>query len=297
MDILRCLETFCTIVESGSFTVAAEKRYLTQPSVSTHIRDLEKHYGVKLLNRRRDGITATDTGKLLYKYAKSLLRLSKEAQDAIDDVNRLVRGETTIGASTVPGTYLIPELLSRFKKEFPGIRLSMKVSDTSMIIDEVFEQNVDFGIVGEKRNKPGLIFTRLADDNIILVVHPGIKKGKISVKDLGTLPLIFREHTSGTRMAVMENLKKRGITEKDLNIIMELGSTEALKQGVLAGLGAGFVSERSIKHEESQGLVKRLPIHGLTIHRNFWIVKRATTGLSRAAQALYNFIRSSALRD
>jgi DNA-binding transcriptional LysR family regulator len=154
MDILRCLETFCAVVESGSFTAAAEKRYLTQPSVSTHIRDLEKHYGTKLLNRRRDRITATDTGKLLYRYAKNLLRMAKETEDAIDEINNLIRGEVTIGASSVPGTYLVPTILSAFKKKHPGIHLSMEVSDSSIVINQVFEQKVDFGIVGEKLTNP-----------------------------------------------------------------------------------------------------------------------------------------------
>ena len=291
MDIIRCLETFCAVVETESFSVAAERRYLTQPSVSTHIRDLEKHYGTKLLNRRRDGITATDTGKVLYKYARSMLRFVKETEDAIDDINKLIRGEATIGASTVPGTYLVPEILSTFKKKFPGIHLSMKVGDTSIIIKEVFEQNIDFGIVGEKRKKPGLTFTKLTNDEIILIAHPSMQKKHITLEELKTLPLIFREHTSGTRMAVYEKLQRKGTAESGLNIVMELGSTEAVKQGVIAGLGATFVSERSIKHERKQGLLKRLPIQGLTINRHFWIVKRSTGILSRAAHALYEFIK------
>jgi DNA-binding transcriptional LysR family regulator len=291
MDIIRCLETLCAVVESGSFTVAAEKRYLTQPSVSTHIRDLEKYYGTKLLNRRRDGITPTDTGKLLYRYAKSLLKLAKETQDAIDDVNKLVRGETTIGASTVPGTYLIPEILSKFKKEFPGIDLSLKVSDTSIIINETFEQSVDFGIVGERRKKPGLIFSKLTNDKIVLVTSPSPPQNRISIEELKAVPLIFREHTSGTRMAVLESLEKKGVTEKELNIVMELGSTEAVKQGAIAGLGATFVSERAIKNEEKHGLLKRIAIQGISINRHFWIVKRVAEIPSRAAQALYEFIR------
>jgi DNA-binding transcriptional LysR family regulator len=290
MDILRCLETFCTVVESGSFTVAAEKRYLTQPSVSTHIGDLEKYYGTKLLNRRRDGVTPTDTGKLLYRYAKNLLRLAKETEDAIDEINRLVRGEVTIGASSVPGTYIMPTVLSLFKKQFPGIHLSMKVSDTSIVINEVFEQTVDFGIVGEKRKKPRIVFTKIANDEIILAAHPAVSKSKITLDELKAMPIILREHTSGTRMAVQEKLQRKGITEKELNAVMELGSTEAVKQGVIAGLGAGFVSERSIKHEEEHGLLKRITIQHLTIDRHFWIVKRSVGKLSRAALALYEFI-------
>lgn len=292
MDMLRCLETFCSVIESGSFTVAAEKRYLTQPSVSTHIRDLENHYGTKLLNRRRDGITPTDTGKRLYEFAKHLLRLAKETEDAIDDINQLVRGEVTVGASSVPGTYLIPPLLYAFKKKFPGIRLSMQVSDTSIVTSQVFEQKVDFGIAGEKRNKPGLAFTKLTEDRIVLIAPPSTQKSTISLEDLRAMHIILREHTSGTRMAVQEKLKKKGIREKDLAVAMELGSTEAVKQGVIAGLGTGFVSEQSIKHEKKQGLVKKLSIQGLTIKRHFWIIRRTAGSLSRAAQALYDFIRA-----
>ncbi len=105
MDIVRCLNTFCAVVESGSFTIAADKSYLTQPSVSTHIRNLEQHYKTTLLNRKRDGVTLTDTGKLLYHYAKEILKLTHTTEDAINDVTDLLRGYIEIGASTVPGTY------------------------------------------------------------------------------------------------------------------------------------------------------------------------------------------------
>jgi DNA-binding transcriptional LysR family regulator len=291
MDMLRCLETFCAVVETGSFTAAAEKRYLTQPSVSTHIRDLEKHYSTKLLNRRRDRITPTDTGKHLYKHARNLLKMAKETEDAIDSINNLIRGEVTIGASSVPGTYLVPVMLSAFKKEYPGIHLAMEVSDTSIVIDQVFDQRVDFGIVGEKRKKPGLIYTSIAKDTIVLATHPSTGRGPINPDELKSMPLILREHTSGTRMAVQEKLREKGIAEKDLHIVMELGSTEAVKQGIMAGLGGGFVSELSIKNEEKHGMLKRLLFKNLTINRHFWMVKRTKGDLSRASQALYEYIR------
>ncbi len=291
MDMLRCLETFCSVVESGSFTAAAEKRYLTQPSVSTHIGDLEKHYGTTLLHRRRGGVTPTDTGKLLYRYAKELLRLAKQTEDAIDDVNQLVRGAVTIGASSVPGTYIIPSCLSLFKHKYPRIHLSMKVSDTSMVINQVYGSSVDFGIVGERAKKPGLTFTRLTNDRIILAAPQDYKKASMTLGELTSTPLIMREQSSGTRMAVMEQLKKKGIGEKDLHVIMELGSTEAVKQGIIASLGTGFVSERSIKHEMGHGLLKKVTIKGTSIDRYFWVIKRSAGDLSRAAQALYEFIK------
>jgi len=291
MDIVRCLRTFCAVVENGSFTIAAVRLYLTQPSVSTHIRELEKHYGSILLNRKRDKITPTDTGKLLYQHAKEILQLTRETEDILDEVNNLLRGDIEIGASTVPGTYILPELLMKFKRLYPGLKLSLRIRDTSIIIKEVFEQKVDFGIVGDKIKKAGLIFHKLIHDHIVLIVHPSVKKKRLKLDELKDLPLVFRENSSGTRMTVTEELRKKGILVKDLDIVMELGSTEAVKQGVLAGLGASFVSERTIRNEEKQGLLKKIPVKGLKIDRNFWIVKRSSSNFSRTGKALYNFIR------
>ncbi len=291
MDIVRCLRTFCAVVENGSFTIAAVRLYLTQPSVSTHIRELEKHYGSILLNRKRDKITPTDTGKLLYQHAKEILQLTRETEDILDEVNNLLRGDIEIGASTVPGTYILPELLMKFKRLYPGLKLSLRIRDTSMIIKEVFEQKIDFGIVGDKIKKAGLIFHKLIHDHIVLIVHPSVKKKRLKLDELKDLPLVFRENSSGTRMTVTEELRKKGILVKDLDIVMELGSTEAVKQGVLAGLGASFVSERTIRNEEKQGLLKKIPVKGLKIDRNFWIVKRSSSNFSRTGKALYNFIR------
>lgn len=291
MDIVRCLRTFCAVVENGSFTIAAVRLYLTQPSVSTHIRELEKHYGSILLNRKRDKITPTDTGKLLYQHAKEILQLTRETEDILDEVNNLLRGDIEIGASTVPGAYILPELLMKFKRLYPGLKLSLRIRDTSIIIKEVFEQKVDFGIVGDKIKKAGLIFHKLIHDHIVLIAHPSIKKKRLKLDELKDLPLVFRENSSGTRMTVTEELRKKGILAKDLDIVMELGSTEAVKQGVMAGLGASFVSERTIRNEEKQGLLKKIPVKGLKIDRNFWIVKRSSSNFSRTGKALYNFIR------
>lgn len=291
MDIVRCLKTFCAVVETGSFTIAADRLFLTQPSVSTHIQGLEKHYGTVLLNRKRDKITPTDTGKLLYSYAKEILQLTRKTEDVINDVNNLLRGDIEIGASTVPGTYILPEMLKKFKEKFPGINISLRIRDTSIIIKEVFEKLVDFGVVGDKIKKQGLVFHKLIEDHICLIAPRDIKKKKIGISELKKIPLVFRENSSGTRMTVLETLQKKGIQAKELNIIMELGSTEAIKQGVIAGLGASFVSERTIRNEKSQGLLRKIPVEGLNINRYFWLVRRSQGNIPRAGKALFNFLR------
>lgn len=291
MDIVRCLKTFCAVVESGSFTIAADKRYLTQPSVSTHIRDLESHYKTILLHRKRDRVTPTDTGKLLYEYAKEILKLTRKTEDVIDNVTNLLRGEIEIGASTVPGTYILPQILMKFKKEHPEIKLSLRIRDTSFIINDVFQQRFEFGIVGDKIRKPGLTFGKLMADRIVLISPYSFSNKIVTLDELKEIPFVFRESSSGTRMAVVEELAKKGIAVNDLNTVMELGSTEAIKHGVMAGLGSSFVSERTIKNEESHKLLRKIPVEGLKIERNFWIVKRSSGTISRAGRALYDFIR------
>ncbi len=145
----------------------------------------------------------------------------------------------------------------KFKKMHHGIKLSLMIRDTSLIVKDVFEQKVDFGIVGDKIKKPGLIFHKLTDDHIVFITPPSIKKKRLTLDELKRISLVFRENSSGTRMAVLGELSKKGISITELNIVMELGSTEAIKHGVMAGLGSSFVSERSIKNEEGQRLIKK----------------------------------------
>lgn len=296
MDLLKCLRTFCAVVESGSFTEAAEIVYVTQPSISTHINELETHYKTKLLNRKRDGIIPTETGKLLYKNAKELLKQVQITEDEIDKINNLLKGEIEIGASTVPGTYIIPTLISKFKKNYPHIKISLKIKDTNLIINDVFEQKIGFGIVGDRLRKAGLTFHKLAGDRIVLVAHPSIEKKKINLDELKKMELIFRESNSGTRAAVLDELKKHSITIKQLNIVMELGSTEAVKQGVMKNLGASFVSKRTIDTEKENGLLKIIPIEGIDIKRNFWLVKRSNSLISRAENELFKFLKKENLK-
>jgi DNA-binding transcriptional LysR family regulator len=290
MDLLKCLKTFCAVVESGSFTEAAEIVYVTQPSISTHINELEEHYKTKLLNRKRDGITPTATGKLLYKNAKEVFKQIQVTEDEIDKINNLLGGSIEIGASTVPGTYIIPALIAEFKKNYPHIKISLKIKDTNLIINDVFEQKISFGIVGDRTKKSGLKFHKLTGDRIVLIANPSVKKSKLNLDELKEMKFIFRESNSGTRAAVVNELKKHGISIKQLNIAMELGSTEAVKQGVMKNLGASFVSERTINTEKENGLLKIIPIERIDIKRNFWLVKRSNTRISRAENEFFKFL-------
>jgi len=298
MDIIKCFRSYCAVVECGSFSIAADKLLITQPSVSTHIHELEKYYNTVLLDRGREKVLPTDTGKLLYSYAKEVLHRIKKIENAMNDARNLLSGNVEIGASTVPGTYILPEVLKRFKEQYPKINISLKIRDTSIIIKEVFEKKVDFGVVGERTRKQGLVFCRLTDDTVCLIAPGSERREKITIEELKKMPLIFRESSSGTRMTVAETLKKKGIRVKDLNIVMELGSTEAVKQGVIEGLGISFVSERTIRNEEKQGLLRRIDVERLNIKRNFWLVKRANGNLTRVAKTLLNFLKKECcIRD
>ncbi|MCK4234422.1 hypothetical protein KAX75_08335, partial [candidate division WOR-3 bacterium] len=183
------------------------------------------------------------------------------------------------------------QILMKFKKEHPEIKLSLRIRDTSFIINDVFQQRFEFGIVGDKIRKPGLTFGKLMADRIVLISPYSFSNKIVTLDELKEIPFVFRESSSGTRMAVVEELAKKGIAVNDLNTVMELGSTEAIKHGVMAGLGSSFVSKRTIKNEESHKLLRKIPVEGLKIERNFWIVKRSSGTISRAGRALYDFIR------
>jgi DNA-binding transcriptional LysR family regulator len=291
---LNQLKAFCAVVEKRSFSRAGEVVFLSQPTVSLQISSLEQELGTQLLDRRAREITVTKTGETLYQYAKRILRLINEAEQAIEQLKGLMKGTLTLGASTIPGEYLLPSLLAEFKGLHPAIDIDLQISDTQGVITKVLAHEVEIGFVGTRDKSDKLVFKSLATDKLVLIASEDstwLHQDSLSVEQLRGIPFILRESGSGTRITVKQKLLEKGITEEELNVVMRLGSTAAVKRAVESSLGVSFVSEKAIKNEIRLGTIKTIPVKDLELDREFFIVYSGKKSHSPAAQALLQFLQ------
>lgn len=288
---LELLETFVTTVEKGTLSAAAEELHLTQPAVSKHLRALENYYGVRLLDRTGREVRLTAAGRLLYRSAKEILRRLARTKQEIAELAQLLQGELILGASTTPGQYLLPGLIGAFRKQHPQIQVSLRIGDTQEILKGVQEGELDLGVVGARGRSRGLRFLCLASDEIVLIVPPGHRLGglkEVAPADLEGEPFIWREAGSGTRRVVEERLAAAGIKLPG-NIVMTLGSTEAVVNAVEAGLGLSFVTCRAAEKSAKLGRLAALRLQGVDLKRELFLVGRKQEP-SPAVGAFWGFV-------
>ncbi len=287
------LRVFCAVVEKKSFSRASEAVFLSQPTVSLQIRALEQELGTRLLDRQGREVSVTGSGKLLYGYARKILQIADEAEQAIAQLKGLIVGEIIIGASTIPGEYILPGLLAEFKGKYPGIEINLAIGDTKEIIRKVIENEVEVGVVGQREGSEKLVFHGFSTEKLVLIapVHsPLLPHDQITVGELRKVPFILRESGSGTRGTVERRLREIGVKETDLNIVMRMGSTAAVKKAVESGAGVSIISERAIEKEIKLGLLKKVPVKGLELQREFFTVHRRGRSHSPAIEALLKFL-------
>jgi len=292
LDLHR-LNIFIKIFEMKSFSNAARHLYLTQPTVSQHISILENYLGVPLFDRLGKEVRPTRAGRILYGYAQRLLRMADDAEHAVAFFKGKKTGTIVTGASNIPGEYILPEILSLFKKKFPEISVTVHLNDTSGIVDRILNYEIDFGVIGARVTHQQLQCTRFLEDELCLVVsprHPWADRSSVEAGELAGVPFVIRESGSGTRLMVAQGLRRSGIQADQLQIIAELGSNSAVKQAVKAGLGAAFVSRRSVSDEIAAHLLCTLPVNGLEIKRCFFIARHKKRSLPPAVKEFYRFL-------
>jgi DNA-binding transcriptional LysR family regulator len=280
----RHLETFCRVAELKSFSKAAGDLFLTQPTVSGHILSLERSLSLRLFDRTGREVHLTKAGEIFLQYASKIISSRKDLLNALIDFSQGIRGELSLGASTIPGEYLIPKLMSNFKKDHPQFTLSLKIADTKEIVQWVLQGHVEFGMIGSKLDHPSLHYEKYEEDEIIVVAPFGhflTKKRRVDLSDLVEEPWIMREEGSGTQMVVEKALRKKGKSLKQFNGTIEMGSTSSLKEGVKAGLGLAFISKRAVEEELKKGVLSQVSIEGIDlIVRPFYIVSHRERTLS-----------------
>jgi DNA-binding transcriptional LysR family regulator len=294
MDIRR-LEVFCKVLELGSFTKAAEALPLSQPTVSEHVKSLEEMLGEKLIDRLGREALPTPAGRILYQYARSILQLRDEAIQALQEHRGNLAGSVALGASTIPGAYILPKLIGEFKKQYPGIQISLKISGSSEIAESIIEGGLELGLIGAKWSDRRIELEEIFSDELVLVLHPKhdwAGRGSVQLDELYEQPFILREKGSGTRIVMTQILKNHGFDFSRLRAVAEMGSTEAVRQGIKAQIGLSILSRQAVEEDIERGDLWAVQIAGVRLTRPFYLIHRKNRQLSPICIALLDYIRA-----
>jgi DNA-binding transcriptional LysR family regulator len=291
---IRQFQVFLSVWENRSFSRAAQEVHLTQPTVSGHIRVLEEILGVRLFDRGGKEVTPTKAGEVLYPFARQILRLNLQAERGIAMFLGQEKGSLDLGGSNIPGQYILPGVIGRFKADRPNIKVILRISDTAAIVAAVANGELELGMVGAVIQKKGLSFEPCFHDDMVLIVPPGHRLAdckKASIDDLVSEPFVLREKGSGTRLASERALRAAGNLQlSDLQIVAEMGSTEAIRQAVKAGLGCSIVSRRAVKDDLEHGLLHAPVLEGVQLSRQFYLIWHNQRTLSPLALAFRSFL-------
>ena len=290
---ISILKTFVTVVEEKSLSRAADILYLTQPAVSKHIKMLERFFNVSFFHRQGQKVSLTEEGEVFYNQAKEIIKKWDHALQAMGELSGKVGGVLKIGASTIPGEYILPYLLGSYKKEYPEVEIKLEIGDTSKIVRMLLAEDIHIGVVGARVERKRLKAKKFMEDELVLIMprdHPLAKKEKIYSSDLLQDNLIWREKGSGTRKVVEEKMVKEGMALDTLEPGLELGSTQSIITAVEAGLGISLVSLWAVKKEQALKKLVVKNIEDVSLKRDLFFLYPREQYLPRSALVLLDFI-------
>jgi len=289
------LESFISVVKHNSFSYAAKELYITQPTVSNNIQNLEKELNTTLLNRTSKTISLTDAGEIFYKYAVELINIRDKAKYMLSEHTNKLEGEIEITASSIPEQYILPYIIKDFTKIYPKISFSMTHKNSKEIIDDIMEGKLNFGIVGAKYHSDMLEYIDFFEDELALCVpnnnsYPLSEDDYMDMNALFSEKIILRKKGSGTRRLIEHKLSSLDIDLEDLNIVSQIDSNEMIKKMIELGLGISFISKIAVKNEIDLKLIKPLRIKGLELKRCFYFVYSKNRTLSPVVETFKDFL-------
>lgn len=294
------LHIFYTVAERGSFSAAAQALHMTQPAVTMQVQSLEDYFGTKLLQRSTKRIELTEAGRALMPYAKRSIELIRDTDVQMSKFTTQLKGRLQLGASLTIGEYILPRLLGPFGSEYPHIAISMKVMNTAQIMEDIVNHQLNFGLVEAPVNHPDMHMEAVMSDELKLIVgksHPLAGSKEVELEEVMKYPFVLREQGSGTRLVMEDVLRAKNIDLTTMKIVMELGSTGAVKSAVEAGLGISFVSSSSVKHEIALGLIQTIPIRDVQFKRQFYSIFLKSALLPISAVTFLTFLRERDLHQ
>ena len=289
----RRLQVFHAVARLLSFTKAAEVLHMTQPAVTFQIRQLEDQFDTRLFDRTHNRVTLTEAGQIVYEYAEKIFDLYSEMENAIREMTDDISGSLTIGASTTISEYMLPSLLGDFKAKNSDVKLRLRVSNTEGIVSMVENNVIDLGVVEGPVTNKNLLVEVCRTDEMVLICPPQHELAaleKVGAKDLLKHALICREEGSGTREVMVDYLLGQGLEKHSLNNCLELGSPEAVKGAVEAGMGVSIVSSASISKEIKLGSLVSRPLDP-PLTRDFSFVRQRQKFKVPAMEELLEFAR------
>lgn len=291
---LQYLETFVAVAKHLSFSKAAQALNLTQPAVSKHIAILEAHYGVRLINRSSRHVELTEAGHALHRYAGEILNLMASAAQEVSSFGDTVKGHLHIGASTIPGQYVLPAFLKEFGRRHPEVTIRLDITNTGSVVQQLLQETVTLGAVGAPVDDRRITVVPFAADELVLIIpadHPLAGRPEISPARLAGERILWREPRSGTRYQVEHLLTAAGIDPASFTAAGEFGSTEAIIAAVEASLGMSFVSRWAAEKARRGGRVAVAAISGTPLRRRLYLVHLRDRVLSPAVRAFLNMAR------
>lgn len=291
---LKQLESFTLIIESRSFSQAAKKLFLTQPTISSHISLLEKELNTQLLIRTTKDVHPTEEGKKLYTYAKQILNLQntifQEFNVKNEDSNLL-----TLGASTIPEQYILPDVLPKYIRKNKS-EIKILQGDSLQVINQIINKEVEVGLVGTEIENSSLIFEPFYKDKLVVITpvsekYMKMKEEGFHVNDLLKEPIIMREEGSGTKKEIREFLKAHNFDIHNLNVIATLNSIEAIKKSVQNNMGISIVSNLAVEDFAKDNKVLLFEFEEMNMYRNLYIVRNKEMYMSKCAIKFIKFIR------
>lgn len=291
---IASLKMFCLVVEEGSISQAARLSFVSQPAVTRQIHQLEDYYGTMLFDRTDGKIKVTETGRILYPFAKTIIHDFNRSIEAVEQATGEYNAHLRVGASLTIGEYLLPRLLGGFKKQAPKTKVTLTIKNTPSILEDLSNDVIDLAFVEGIVEHSNFIVEKFAEDELVLVYpieHPWRNRKEVDIEELASERMIWRESNSGTRLIVENTLREYGILDK-IESYMEISSTQAIKSAVEAGLGISILPKMTVKRELDQGFLREIKVSGVTMKRDLWQVKKQQRFKGTSISSFIDFIKN-----
>ncbi len=286
------IEAFVNVVRYKSFSKAADATFFTQPTISTHIRNLEKELGVKLLDRKSRVVEMTPQGSKFYKYAVEMINARAQAFDALNDNSESVEGILEIQTSSIPGVTFLPDLLAGFRSQHVGIQYYVSMSDTQMAVENIIERRGEIGFVGEYVSNASVECIKLISDKSVMIAPKSYDiASEIELSEALSFPFIWRETGSATRRSFESAAQALGVAKDEFEVAALINDMDAIIRSVEAGLGAAIISERVASTLGDR--VRVIRIKDFNEDRSFYMIRLRSISLSPAAEAFSEYVKNT----
>ena len=291
------LEAFAYVVKLKSFSKAAQQIYLTQPTISAHIRSLEQELDTRLLERGTRTVYPTRTGSILYSYAEKMLNLREEAVCAVRNCDREQTGTLSICASSVPAQYVLPRVMAAFREKYPGLVFQLQQQDSGRVVESILHKEAELGFTGTVVDNRNIVFDKFTSDRLVIITpntehFRSLGQGRFDRDLLRKEPILLREQGSGTRKETEAFLRRAGIDPGQLNVAGEFDDPNSIKTAVSQGLGISIISKAAVEDYADFGQLLTFEFNDIVMERSLYLVHRRQEQLSYMAEVFVHFVRN-----